>query len=166
MKTVTIGEAIEAMAAGKKVYKISYSEVSPAIQIKYLFDQTLMVDDDDEPKQEVPELELTVKEEPKREITTFAEAPVDDEDEEMERVIDKIMPLISNKTYEITPEEERIQPEPVEEKKPKKPTINDEAIKQYYMAGLGAREIAKVTGMNYKTVWRHIDDMKNRGELI
>lgn len=70
-----------------------------------------------------------------------------DIDKQADRIIDKIMPLVSNKTFPI---EDKDTPKKTF---PPKPTFDRDWIKQLYREGKKTSEIAKIVGCSQATVY-------------
>lgn len=85
--------------------------------------------------------------------------------ESADNVIDKFMPLVSNKTFPIIEETESEVNKLNHENKTKKQPIDREWIKDLYYQGKKQKEIAKIIGCSQGSVSSILSQMVSRGEI-
>lgn len=139
LKEIKLEEVLQNLYEEKPVYMMLKLEKENAIEDLFGADGFYI---EAEETEQLPELGGA---EPEEEIPQFITATVPRKQpaEQKEKVIDKIMPLVSNKKVEITSEEGY------------KPW-EWEQVEQMLKEGKTAADIANYYGMNYQTVWGRI----------
>lgn len=149
LKKIELYRALKLLRDGEEVYMMK--RISGNNAIKELFDSDGFVLNIEENQPEEQPEEKNETKEPVQIPGCITAAVPRKQTEEPENVIDKMMPLVTNKTVKIINEE-------AEEFE----AWDWDRVEQMLADGMSAADIARHYGMNYQTVWGRIDRHMNK----
>lgn len=144
-----VHEALDALLEGKEVYYMERVNGGESLDF-FLNSSCFVLNIEENQLEEQPEEKNETKE-PVQIPGCITAAVPRKQTEEPENVIDKIMPLVTNKTVKIINEE-------AEEFE----AWDWDRVEQMLADGMSAADIARHYGMNYQTVWGRIDRHMNK----
>lgn len=158
MKKMTHSELFQALFEDRPVYMMIRIDKTNAIED--MFGADAFYTEEEEPEKVVmtnhegEEVTYTKLDPDKNMVET------PDQEETKEHVIDKMMPLVANKTFPIIDEASK-----PEVKRGRKPSFDKEYIRELYLEGKKTSEIQRIVGCGHATVSRYISEMISKGEV-